>query len=85
MTREVYIDKEFIEFSRSQVFMRVFQDTETQGGRLAKKYRVEGFPTLIILDSSGRELDRILGFTSAPDLIEQLKEIFGGDDGRITI
>jgi len=85
MTREVYTDKKFIEFSRSQVFMRVFQDTEQQGARLASRFRVIGFPTLIILDSSGHEIDRIMGFTSAPDLMEQLKYIFEGEAGKITI
>ena len=87
MTREVYTDKEFIEFSRSQVFIRVFEDTESQGARLARKFRVDGFPTLIILDSSGHEVDRIMGFTSAPDLIDRLQEVFQADesDGRISI
>jgi hypothetical protein len=76
MTREVYQNDEFIKFSRSQVFVRVFQDTEAQGNRLAQKYRIPGFPALIILDSSGKEVARILGFRSAPDLIEELKDIF---------
>ena len=86
MTREVYQDDEFIKFSKTQVFIRVFQDTEAQGNRLAQKYRIPGFPALIILDSSGKEVDRILGFRSAPDLIEELKDIFEGaqdqDSGR---
>ena len=76
MTREVYPDKKFIEFSRSQVFMRVFEDTEAEGARMARKFRVRGFPTIIILDSKGQEVDRILGAMSAPDLIEELKLIF---------
>ena len=87
MTREVYSDKEFIDFSRSQIFIRVFQDTEPQGARLAEKFGIEGFPTLIVLDSSGHEVDRIEGFTSVPDLIDQLKEDFqeNGHAGRITL
>jgi thioredoxin 1 len=76
MTREVYTDKAMIEFSRSQVFMRVFEDTEAEGKRLARKFDVDGFPTLIILDSDGQEVDRIEGAMSAPDLIDTLKEIF---------
>jgi thioredoxin 1 len=76
MTREVYTDKELIEFSRSQVFMRVFEDTEAEGKRLARKFGIDGFPTLIILDSDGQEVDRIEGAMSAPDLIDTLKEIF---------
>jgi len=85
MTREVYQNSDFIKFSQSQIFVRVFQDTEEQGARLARKYKIPGFPALIILDSSGKEVDRILGFRSAPDLIDELRDIFAGadsDDGR---
>ena len=88
MTREVYTNDEFIKFSRSQIFIRVFQDTEAQGARLAQKYRIPGFPALIVLDSSGKEVDRILGFRSAADLIEELKNIFDSakpEESRPTI
>ena len=53
MTREVYADKAFIEFSRNQVFIRLFVDTDSQGARLARKFDVRGFPTLIVLDGTG--------------------------------
>jgi thioredoxin-related protein len=76
MTREVYADKEFVRFSRSQVFMRVFQDIEPEGARLARKFKIRGFPTLIILDSAGHEVDRILGAMGTQDLIEELELIF---------
>jgi len=76
MTREVYPDKDVIKFSRSQVFLRVFEDTEAEGERLARKFKVRGFPTLIILDSKGQEVDRILGAMSPQELIEELKLIF---------
>ena len=76
MTREVYTNKEMIEFSRTQVFMRVFEDTEAEGARLARKFGIDGFPTLIILDSDGQEVDRIEGAMSAPDFIDTLKDIF---------
>jgi len=76
LTREVYTNQKFIEFSRSQVFIRVFEDTQPEGYRLARKYDVLGFPTLIILDSRGQEVDRIEGAMRAMDLIEELQLIF---------
>ena len=86
MTREVYSDKKFIEFSRNHVFMRIFADTDQEGRNLAYRYNVEGFPTLIIFDSEGREVDRILGFISASELIEVLEYIFeAAEDGPISI
>ncbi len=85
MTREVYPDKKFIEFSRSQVFMRVFEDTEDEGARLAERFHVDGFPTIIIIDSEGREVDRILGARRTQDFIDELKSIFKNAGTRITI
>jgi len=86
MTREVYPDKKFIEFSRSQVFVRVFVDTDPDGDRLADKFGLEGFPTFIILDSKGREVDRITGAMPAQDLIETLTDIFeNAESGEISI
>ena len=86
MTREVYTDKDVIEFSRKQVFMRVFEDTEAEGKRLARQFEIEGFPTLIILDSKGQEVDRLLGARSPKQLLEELNQIFKRTpSNRITI
>jgi thioredoxin-related protein len=82
MTREVYTDRKLIEFSRKQVFIRLFTDTDPQGEGLARRFNVRGFPTIIILDSSGREVDRIMGFRSAPALMEELQDIFDGASGE---
>ncbi len=86
MTREVYSDKDYIEFSRSQVFMRIFIDEDPEGKELAREFGVEALPTLIILDSKGREVDRLVGGRDAPDLIRTLRFIFeAAEDGRISI
>ena len=76
MTREVYADREFIEFSHSQIFVRLFVDTDSQGARLARKYDVRGFPTLIVLDRTGREINRLVGARSARGLRSELESIF---------
>jgi hypothetical protein len=76
VTREVYTDTEFIEFSRSQVFIRLFVDTDAQGDRLARKFGVRGYPTWIVLDRTGREIDRLVGVRSARGLKTDLEWIF---------
>jgi len=76
MARDVYTDREFIKFSRSQVFVRVFEDANIEGARLARGFQIEGTPTLIVLDSSGKEIDRLVGGMNAHELIEALNEIF---------
>jgi hypothetical protein len=86
MAREVYTDSDFIQFSRGYVFVRVMEDIDAEGARLARKFRIEGTPTLIILNSSGREVDRIFGGRDAPDLIDELKEIIQSvQGGRYTL
>ena len=75
MTREVYTDKDFIRFSRSYVFVRVMEDTDSEGDSVARRFRVEGTPTLVILNSSGREVGRIVGGRDALDLIDDIEEI----------
>jgi tetratricopeptide (TPR) repeat protein len=76
MTREVYTDTEFIEFSHSQVFLRLFVDTDAQGDRLARKFGVRGYPTWIVLDKTGREIDRLVGARSARGLKAAIESIF---------
>jgi thioredoxin-related protein len=76
MAREVYADPEFLKFSRSQIFMRVFQDTDPEGARLARKFQVRGFPTIIILNSKGIEVNRILGERDTQELTMELEAIF---------
>ncbi len=73
MAREVYTNPKVIRYSRSMVFMRVFEDTEEEGARLARRFHIQGFPTLIILDSKGQEVDRILGFVGPEELIKALE------------
>lgn len=75
MAREVYTDETFIEFSSKFVFMRVLADKDPEGAQLQRLYRVEGIPTLLILDSKGREIDRIIGARPADALIEELEFI----------
>ncbi len=75
MAREVYTDKEFIEFSKKFVFMRVLADKNPEGAELKSRYRVGGVPTLLILDSKGREIDRLPGARPADLLMEELELI----------
>ena len=62
--REVFPSPEFISVAQRFVCIRV--DAEARRD-LASKYRVHGYPTAVILDSSGRELQRIVGYKPAKD------------------
>ena len=85
MAREVYTDERFIRFSSRFVFMRVLVDTDEEGGQLQSRYGVAGFPTLLVLDSRGEEIDRIEGALSAEELIEELGFILEHASGGMMV
>jgi thioredoxin 1 len=76
MAREVHTNKDFIEFTRTQVFMLLDAEKDNDGIRLAGRFNVQAYPTILVLDSEGREIDRLIGGTGAANLIHDLKEIF---------
>lgn len=75
MAREVYPDPKFVEFSRSHVFIRLFADTEQQGTELAERFRIRGFPTIVVLNAQGQELGRVEGARDRDSLIREIQEI----------
>jgi thioredoxin-like negative regulator of GroEL len=49
-----------------------------EGLDIAGRYHVVGFPTLLLLDDSGKEIDRLMGFVQPKDLIAQLAKLRTG-------
>jgi tetratricopeptide (TPR) repeat protein len=76
MEKQVFIDQEFTQFSRCQVFMHVDTEDNREGTRIAEKFEVGSFPTILILNSKGEEIDRLSGGRSTQGLIKDLKEVF---------
>jgi tetratricopeptide (TPR) repeat protein len=76
MTEKVYPDLEFINFSRSQIYMLLNAETDSEGIRLSGKFDVHTYPTILVLDSKGQEIDRLIGGRSAKTLIRDLQDIF---------
>ncbi|HEY2932953.1 MAG TPA: tetratricopeptide repeat protein [Acidobacteriota bacterium] len=76
MARTVYPSSQFIEFSKTQVFMLLDAETESEGVRLARRYNVEAYPTILILDAKGREIERLTGGRDTKEFIDELSEIF---------
>lgn len=55
-------------------FISVKFDMEKGEGKdLGKKYNVTAYPTFLILDASGQEINRVVGKASAEDFIEKVK------------
>lgn len=52
-----------------------FDAEKGEGIELAKKYAVKGYPTMLILDSKGEELGRLVGSSKTPEeFVQRVKE-----------
>lgn len=61
-------------------FVNVMVDAEKgEGPDLAKRYRVSGFPTLVIVDATGAEIDRIGGYRPPGPFTAEVKRILAGE------
>lgn len=75
LDKEVYSDPKFTEYMKSYILARIDSEDGGQGSRVAEKYDVDSLPTMIVLNSQGKVLDRITGFMTAPKLIEELEYV----------
>lgn len=75
LTRQTFPDKELGDYFNKK-FVSVQIDMEKgEGPALQKKYKVEAFPTLLILDAEGKELHKLMGFRDAKTLLKEVKDL----------
>jgi thiol-disulfide isomerase/thioredoxin len=66
-----------------QALVCVQIDAEKRDGpSAAKRYGVSGFPTLVVIDGSGEEIDRIVGYRPPPVFTQEIKRILR-DEGTL--
>lgn len=71
MDQEVLSQKQFSEFASKNFILvkldfprhkKLSPDEKAQNDQLAKKYGIQGFPTFVLVDSSGKEVRRQEGY-----------------------
>lgn len=77
---EVYTD--FGVISESVNFVSVKVNAE-KAPDLAKKYEVDGFPTILWLDTKGTTLERLPGYMDAPGFLEMMRSAHTKASGAI--
>jgi protein disulfide-isomerase len=50
-------------------------DVKKQNKQLSEKFKIEGYPTIIIMDGDGKELGRIVGYGGKEGWNKELKDI----------
>ncbi len=69
---EVYTDPRAIDFfSKKMVLYKTNAEVDTA---LAHQFNISGYPTLVMTDSKGNEIDRIIGYLPADEFLKQLED-----------
>jgi len=86
LSKNVFSSPEFSEFAKKNLvlvevdFPRKKEQTEQvkkTNRELAKKHEIDGYPTVLVFDSNGKQLDKKVGYSgaSAKDYVAQLQKI----------
>jgi len=70
-----YTDPQFIEFSKRFTMARMNAEVDTV---TAARYRVLNYPTVMVLNEKGEEIDRVVGYYRAPGFISQVEDYLAG-------
>jgi tetratricopeptide (TPR) repeat protein len=71
-----FTDTSLIRFSMDFVFFKTNAEKDTA---LAERFKVNGYPTVILTNPSGEEIDRVVGYANAPDFMQKIKEYLKGE------
>lgn len=69
-----YKDRRFVAESRKWVMVKVDAEKNSANLKLAQKYKVSGFPSMIFLKSSGKESSRVVGGYPPEMLVPKMKK-----------
>jgi len=68
----VFIDSNVIDFFNNEMVLAKFNaEIDTA---LAKQYKVSAFPTVVLTDKEGKEIDRIVGYSKPGSFVKTLRE-----------
>jgi thiol:disulfide interchange protein len=78
MDKTVYADPAIVALSRQEVFVKINAEDGGEGQQFARKMRVRGYPTTIILDGQGKVLSVAQGYiASSKDFGEFVEDARG--------
>lgn len=72
---ETYVDPAVVAMSNNMVFAKINAEVDTM---TAQKYKVTGYPTIIVANSDGTEIDRVAGYLPAEDFVAQVNDYLKG-------
>ena len=80
MDSDTYTDKRIIDFAKNNLISIKIDSEKGTGPEQKTKYRVRGYPTILVLDSLGNEIDRIVGYRPPEEFLKELIRIKNGEN-----
>ena len=77
LEKTTYKDKQVEGFLNSIVAVK-YDAEKGEGKELAKQFKVKAYPTLILLDAKGNEIDRHLGYLDGENFLKVMKDFQKG-------
>ena len=72
LDKVTYVDPKVVDFLNSTVPVK-YDCEKGYGETLAKQFKVVAYPTMVLLDAQGREIDRHLGYLDPPEFLEVME------------
>ncbi|MFN7975460.1 MAG: thioredoxin family protein [Acidobacteriota bacterium] len=76
--REVFSKPKMAEFTKGMIFVKLNTEDGGDGTKLARNFGISGLPTVLVMDATEHEVDRITGFHKIDDFIPRLQAILDG-------
>jgi len=77
---DTFTNTEVINFSeKSLISLKVDVDTK-EGSEISTEYNIQSLPTIVFVNSSNDELDRIIGYMAPETYLKRLNEIIKGEN-----
>lgn len=70
LDRTTFVEKNVVDWARKTVISAKFDAEKGEGRKVAQRYAVHSFPTLLFLDEDGNELDRLQGAFMSPEFLQ---------------
>lgn len=77
LDKEVYGHSDFTPYTKSMACVKVNFETE-EGKKIGEKYNVKSFPTVVFLDSEGKEIERITSYFAKDRYMSDVTRIIEG-------
>ncbi len=74
LDQTTYRDAKFVAYSRGWIMVKVNPEKSELGSKLASKYGVSGYPSMIFTDASGKKQGEAVGTYPADMLIPEMKK-----------